>query len=162
MISKIIHKNYAVIVEAIRNHFNKHMLSEYSYELRMYIDNNNTIRFESGFGSNTNDIFKDGYYMLCKAGGFIYSPWDYLGDVRYLLDYEDLVNIIEDIPSRPVTKGLVEKYIEDNHPEWIHEWIDKYHDNHYADEVENAQSILEEFLNSVNDFMNEKAEEATE
>ena len=150
-IISIIKSNYDYIVKAIMSHFNEHMLSPYSHELRMFIDNSGTVSFETGLSGNTNDIWVNGHYVLCKAGGFLNSPWYYLGDIRFLLDYDDLISIIEDIPTRPISKRLVEAYIEENYPELIQEWIEEYHDNHYDTELENAQNILDDFILSLDD-----------
>lgn len=150
-IETIINNNYDSIVEAIHNHQIEYMLSPYPYELRMYVDDSGTISFESGVGRATNDIWDYDHYVLCKAGGS-FTVWDYIGDVFTLLEYDDALSIIDEIPTTPISKAVVEKYIEENHPEWISNWLEEFHDYYYDDEIDTAKNILDEFLDCVNDI----------
>ena len=160
-IQSIIKRNYDTIVDAIHNHFNDYMLSPYSYELRMYVDDSGTISFESAPSSNHNEIWEDDHYVLCKSCG-LFTVWDYLGDVFTLLARDDALQIIDEIPTTLISKVVVEKYIEDNYPEMISDWLEEYNDCHYDDEVENVHNILDEFIMSLDDFIFEEAEEDTE
>lgn len=150
-IDTVVKKNHQYLVEQIHKHLKDTMLSPYPIELRLYVDESGTISLKRAAGF-FKSIWNGEYYSLCSTGGFIQNPWEYIGDVFTCLSEDDNLDVLEEIPGDKVTRATVEAFIEEQHPEWIERWLEEHHDNHYYDEIDAADELLDRFLDDVRDF----------
>ena len=150
IIVKIISMNYETIVKAIYEHHKKYMFSS-SRDLCMYFDDAYNFKLLSEAGSNSNKVWQTDHLVIYRCGGNV-PIWYHIGNVFRYLEDDGLLDIIYEISNTQISNAVVEKYVEENHPDWVNKWIEEYHDYHYDDEYDAAESILEDFIDCIDDI----------
>lgn len=148
MIREIIKTHYAEFTEAIYHHTKKYELNPRRYELRLYVDETGTpsLKSEEGY---TQGIWNGAYYVFAYAGGDK-TQWDIIGSARERLENDDVRCILDDIPEdQRNDEPYVQRFLEENYPELVSEWLEDSYINNYDSAIENIEDYLENFLEMV-------------
>ncbi|WP_303819015.1 hypothetical protein [Ruminococcus flavefaciens] len=160
-IEKVINDNRSKIADAICEHNANYAHNLDLYELHLLVDEAGNVSFESAIGNSGTEFVFDDYYVIFKCGGHPKKAWSIIGDAIICLKGNEMLDVLEDVAETldvdvdEVTEEDVEAYIEDNHPDWIDEWLERTHNDSYDDEVAYAYECIDEFLEKLECYLEE-------
>lgn len=150
--------DFLSIVEEYGNSIREHIFTMYTsyvldpvrHELWAYVDDEGNVSFRENIGYASLRISNEQRCFIYACGGENISHWQLLPRLNVLLG-EELEDCMINVSKREnkefglITVGDMQRYIEEEHPNWITEWLREY----FSDPTGYIENLVEDIYENV-------------
>jgi len=149
--SRLLEDNESEVVKHIYTLYTSYVLDTIRHELWMYVDKYGRVSLRENLGYAATRLSEEQRCFIFACGGENIKPWNLLPKITVLLG-EDLDICIDKVAQRTgkerslITIRDMQRYLEDDHQEWIAEWLDDFFSDPYGHIEEYAYKVYEDLV----------------
>lgn len=139
------------VKEAIFDHITSYIIEPVRHELWMYIDRNGEMSLKENIGYASQKISNAQRFFIYACGGENVTVWHLLPRINVLLgdDFDIVLEHATNATGKKaaqITVSDIQKYVEENCPGYITEWLDA---NYYSDPYGQLEDYVENYYENL-------------